>query len=236
MARKREPEQSAPYNPIADLGITYDIIVQRISNELNKQPVFRLTELPDFTGAGIYALYYFGEHQPFDEYEALCEDHLNRPIYLGKADPPGSRKGELEVAPNHTKLHDRINQHRSSITQASNLDPRDFYARFLVLDEVWIPLAERMLIRHYKPLWVTYIDGFGNHDPGKGRGDSETSMWDTIHPGRKYLARHSFPANARTPGEIRALITAVLAGGAVPELPEELVEAEASSDEEDGNA
>jgi len=32
-----------------------------------------------------------------------------------------------------------------------------------------ISTVEAALIRYYKPIWNTQIDGFGNHDPGKGR-------------------------------------------------------------------
>ncbi len=28
------------------------------------------------------------------------------------------------------------------------------------------------------------IDGFGNHDPGKGRYNQLRSRWDKLHPGR----------------------------------------------------
>jgi len=30
------------------------------------------------------------------------------------------------------------------------------------------------------------IDGFGNHDPGKGRYEQAKSDWDVCHPGRSW--------------------------------------------------
>jgi hypothetical protein len=30
------------------------------------------------------------------------------------------------------------------------------------------------------------LDGFGNHDLGKGRYNQQRSAWDIIHPGRKW--------------------------------------------------
>jgi hypothetical protein len=34
--------------------------------------------------------------------------------------------------------------------------------------------------------WNSYIDGFGNHDPGKGRYNQAKSEWDVLHKGRKW--------------------------------------------------
>jgi hypothetical protein len=41
----------------------------------------------------------------------------------------------------------------------------------------------------FSPLWNRLIDGFGNHDPGKGRHQGKIPAWDTIHPGRKWAKR-----------------------------------------------
>jgi hypothetical protein len=53
---------------------------------------------------------------------------------------------------------------------------------------VWTPLAERFLIEHYHPIWNTVVDGFGNHDPGKGRHAMKRPRWDILHPGRPWAA------------------------------------------------
>ena len=60
----------------------------------------------------------------------------------------------------------------------------DFYVRYLVVDDVWIPLGENMLIETFQPLWNRVIDGFGIHAPGKGRMKQAKSSWDLLHPGR----------------------------------------------------
>lgn len=39
------------------------------------------------------------------------------------------------------------------------------------------------------PLWNTVVDGFGNHDPGKGRYEQAKSDWDVIHPGRAWAEK-----------------------------------------------
>lgn len=72
---------------------------------------------------------------------------------------------------------------------------------------VWITLAERFLIEHYKPVWNVCLEGFGDHDPGKGRRDSQRSWWDALHPGRswahKLIRRDAEEAQAKVIGFLR---------------------------------
>jgi hypothetical protein len=35
----------------------------------------------------------------------------------------------------------------------------------------------------------TFVDGFGNHDPGRGRRDMKRPRWDILHPGRNWAER-----------------------------------------------
>jgi Eco29kI restriction endonuclease len=42
------------------------------------------------------------------------------------------------------------------------------------------------LIRTFKTIWNSCIDGFGIHDPGSGRYHQQRSEWDTLHPGRMW--------------------------------------------------
>jgi hypothetical protein len=65
----------------------------------------------------------------------------------------------------------------------------DFQCRFLVVDDIWIPLAESMLIEIFRPAWNMVIDGFGIHAPGKGRYGQQRSVWDSLHPGRSWAER-----------------------------------------------
>jgi hypothetical protein len=58
---------------------------------------------------------------------------------------------------------------------------------------LFVPMAERLMIQTYRPLWNLLIDGFGNHDPGGGRYDQERSRWDTLHPGRHWAPRLAEP-------------------------------------------
>jgi hypothetical protein len=52
-----------------------------------------------------------------------------------------------------------------------------------------IGTVEAALIRSYKPIWNTLIDGFGNHDPGSGRYEQAMSDWDVCHPGRLWAKK-----------------------------------------------
>jgi hypothetical protein len=52
-----------------------------------------------------------------------------------------------------------------------------------------IGTVEAALIRKYRPIWNTLIDGFGNHDPGSGRYEQAKSDWDVCHPGRGWAEK-----------------------------------------------
>lgn len=111
-------------------------------------------------------------------------------IYVGKAVSAGARKGNfgLDEEPG-TALYQRLREHADSIARATNLELADFYCRFLVVDDIWIPLGESLLIAKFSPIWNKLVDGFGNHDPGKGRYQQMRSRWDTLHPGRTWATR-----------------------------------------------
>ena len=119
------------------------------------------------------------------------------PIYVGKAVPAGARKGGFGLGADPGQvLYKRLAEHAASIEQAHNIDLADFRCRFLVVDDIWIPLAESLLIEMYLPLWNRKIDGFGNHDPGKGRYNQQKSAWDLIHPGRPWAEKLQLPADS----------------------------------------
>ena len=117
------------------------------------------------------------------------EGRFNAPIYVGKAVPKGARKGGDLEAPAGKVLFSRLRQHATSIESAVNLDINDFHCRFLIVDDIWIPLGESLLIAKFDPLWNKLIDGFGNHDPGKGRHAGLRPRWDVLHPGRPWADR-----------------------------------------------
>ena len=74
---------------------------------------------------------------------------MRLPISVGKAIPKGGRKGlEGFDVPHGEALCKRLKEHADSIRSARNLDLKDFRCRWLVVDEVFIPLAESLLISH----------------------------------------------------------------------------------------
>ena len=152
-------------------------------SHFEKQTIERLETLVNIPGPGIYSLFYSGA---LAVYRPLSGREL--PIYVGKAVPPGSRKGD-QVDVDSPALQRRLREHTRSIIQAGNLDVSDFWCRYLIVVPVWITLAERFLIDFYKPVWNLSLDGFGDHDPGSRRRNSQRSWWDTLHPGRKWADR-----------------------------------------------
>ena len=90
--------------------------------------------------------------------------------------------------PEGQKTNSRL-EHAESIRAVNNLEVEDFKCRYLVTDDIWIPLGENLLIEWFSPLWNNMIDGFGIHDPGKGRYQQRMSTWDTLHPGRSFAGR-----------------------------------------------
>ena len=173
-----------PYNPLdkKNLGVS---VAEAL---LKKQPV-PLGVIGSFEGAGIYAIYYTGK---FPCYSSLTtresgQVKLLAPIYVGKAIPPGARKGNvgLDVRPGPA-LWKRLVEHGKSIEITTNLDVDDFLCRYLVVEDIWIPLGESLLIAWFSPVWNHLVDGFGNHDPGSGRYNQLRSRWDVLHPGRSW--------------------------------------------------
>lgn len=178
--------EETPYNPLdkRNLGVS-------VADALLDRPILPLPPAPSFTGAGIYAIYYGGN---FEAYRPIAERNLGNqfalPIYVGKAVPAGARKGGfgLDITPGQV-LFNRLREHAESIEQAKNLVLADFRCRYLVVDDIWIPLGEAMMISKFSPVWNRVIDGFGNHDPGKGRYQQQRSPWDVLHPGRPWAER-----------------------------------------------
>ena len=174
-----------PFNPLdkRNLGESIaDALLVTVAEPLPPEP---------FIGAGVYAIYYTGS---YPAYVRLSEVNRNKqfrcPIYVGKAVPAGARKGGLGLEVDHGQaLYKRLVEHSESVKSVKNLDIADFYCRFLSVDDIWIPLAESMLIERFKPVWNRVLDGFGNHDPGKGRYQGMMPQWDCLHPGRAWAER-----------------------------------------------
>ncbi|WP_168795968.1 Eco29kI family restriction endonuclease [Paraburkholderia aromaticivorans] len=174
-----------PFNPLDKKNLGASVAEAML--EQKPQP---LGGLKQFFGVGIYAIYYTGDFAPYAPLAVRNRDGLfQAPIYVGKAVPKGARKGGGVGEVRSRALYDRLREHAESVELASNLDINDFYCRFLVVDDIWIPLGESLLIAKFAPLWNASIDGFGNHDPGSGRYNGLRPRWDVLHPGRAWAEK-----------------------------------------------
>lgn len=174
-----------PFNPLDKRNLGESVADAALNSE-----VYPLPPEP-FIGAGVYMLYYVGD---LPLYRKLANANRNgrfeNPIYVGKAVPAGARKGGMGLDVDHgMALFKRLSEHSESVTDAENLNLQDFRCRFLVVDDIWIPLAESLLIEKFAPVWNRVLDGFGNHDPGKGRHSGKMPYWDCVHPGREWAKR-----------------------------------------------
>lgn len=170
-----------PYDPL-----NYDNLARSIVGAMLDRERTQLPPGEPFEGSGVYAIYYQGD---CEYYTSISSPGKEIPIYVGKAIPAGGRKGRRDDQPEGTAaLFRRLAEHAKSIEQSQNLKLSDFRCRYLVVVPVWITLAERFLIDHFRPVWNVCLDGFGNHDPGKGRKAMKRPRWDILHPGRPWAS------------------------------------------------
>ena len=172
-------------------------VVKEAVEFLTKTPIHPLPPATDFAGVGVYALYYLGS---FDYYSHIARQNQQdccQPIYIGKAVPAGWRTARTAHTDQDKALYQRLKEHARSISSVESLEVHDFRCRFMILNGVetdLISAVESELIRTYRPLWNTVVDGFGNHDPGGGRYNQARSEWDVLHSGRGWADRLTGPA------------------------------------------
>jgi hypothetical protein len=206
VTKSSKQDNQPVYNPLdkGNLGAS-------VAKALLAKHVASLPPEESFDGAGIYAIYYIGD---FPLYRSIASANANgkfrQPIYIGKAVPRGARKGksgaDSEVG---SVLYSRLKQHASSIQRTDSLNLADFRCRYLVVDDIWIPLGESLLIARFSPLWNCVVEGFGIHTPGRGREGQKCSAWDALHPGRGWVKR--LPQHGRTAEEISRKVEEFLA-------------------------
>ena len=169
-------------------SIEFEEIIKDTVRFFNGTPVHTLPPPENFSGTGVYALYYTGNNALYARLHSLNRINFIQPIYVGKAVPLGWRQARtISNSTKSNELFRRLNEHANSVTQAYDLELSDFYCRFMILEDTAADLigtVEAALIRYYKPVWNSCIDGFGNHDPGKGRYNQAKSDWDVLHKGR----------------------------------------------------
>jgi Eco29kI restriction endonuclease len=160
----------------------------------NGTPVHSLSTSERFLGTGVYALYYIGQNPLYARYAELNRLAYTYPIYVGKAVPKGWRQSRISdsVLNQSRELHSRLREHSRNIAIGARLSIEDFRCRFVIFENEgsdMIGTIEAALIKLSQPLWNSAMDGFGNHDPGRGRYEQAKSDWDVIHPGRPWAER-----------------------------------------------
>lgn len=193
------PSHPPPYNPLdrVELG-------RSVERALLGRPLGPLPPTASFPGAGLYAIYYWGGFEAYRSSSSPQREPGEVPMYVGRAIPRGARAGAGGLLPTTTEpvLFQRLREHARSIEQVErhaektgqpNLRLSDFRCRYLVADDIWVPLGEALLIGHYQPIWNQVLQGFGNHDPGAGRRRGARPDWDEVHPGRPWTALHELP-------------------------------------------
>lgn len=212
-------QDTSPYNPLDKMNLG-----KSVAQALLEQAVIKLSDTGELRGAGVYAIYYTG---PFPAYQPMAAQNRGsefvRPIYVGKAIPKGGRKGGISAdASQGTALRDRLRQHAASIEQATNLELGDFHCRCLVVDDIWIPLGENMLIEIFQPIWNIVVDGFGNKDPGNRRATQYRSPWDVLHPGRLFAEK--LTSGGITPDALIRKLENYFAGLSIPSISDQDLE------------
>lgn len=143
-------------------------------------------------GSGVYAIYYKGDHPAY-----LPLSGTETPIYVGKADPKqADAKTSREQGP---QLYGRLADHRRMIltvgkyasdNQLPNpLRVGDFECRRLVCATNAQLVAERHLIRTFRPIWNNEVGicwGISKHGDAATTRANKRSPWDVLHPGRAW--------------------------------------------------
>lgn len=168
------------YNPLSEENIGNGIF-----EALGRSQEYPLASLQSFDGSGVYCLYYHGDHPAYEELSRPRDvSMVRRPIYVGKASSKGARTGLIASGAGKS-LHKRLREHAASIS-ATELGLKNFSVQYICLADLWIDIAETAAISRTNPVWNLALDGFGNHNPGRGRVNGARPKWDTLHPGRKW--------------------------------------------------
>ncbi len=175
-----KPDALSPYNPVDVPNIALSLALEVLEQDLHPVPPAKTSP-----GAGIYLIYYFGEFKPYHALAVVnSENDCRLPIYVGKGERKGKRKGISFEQSKEAAIHSRLSNHAKSIQSAENLSLSDFRCRYLAIEEAFIGLAESVLISVFRPLWNQVVEGFGNNPTGGPRSSQARSGWDVVHPGR----------------------------------------------------
>lgn len=174
-----------PFDPLAveNVGVTLAV-------ELLEQPLHSLPPSEEIAGAGVYAIYYSGNHPAYSRLVEMDKKQggWKYPVYIGKAVRENAKQGFHPRPTTKCKVVERLQLHADSIVdvERAGLDPEfhleDFRCRLLILNDAYITLAESVLIATFRPAWNGM--GFGSKVVGGPRMAGKGSLWDSLHPGR----------------------------------------------------
>jgi hypothetical protein len=189
-----------------------------VSIALLAQPMVPLQSVRPAYGAGVYAIYYTGDHPLYARISGT-----ETPIYVGKADPAnGDASTPREQG---AKLTARLIEHAGTIATAeryavevglpANLAAirlADFTCRRLVCATNAQLVAERHLIRTFSPVWNSDTKacwGMSKHGDAAKTRRNKRSPWDVVHPGRAWALDDELEDNASAT-EVAVRINAIL--------------------------
>ncbi len=181
----------------------FEEIIKDTIRFFNGTPVQTIPVPERFLGTGVYAIYCTAKTGIYKKFHEINRTSYDIPIYIGKAVPKGWRQARSSTSletPSY-ELNNRIREHGRSLEQGASLKLNDFRCRFMILEGAesdLIGTVEAALIRSYKTIWNSLIDGFGNHDPGSGRYEQAMSDWDVCHPGRSWAIKCKGKHNSKT--------------------------------------
>jgi Eco29kI restriction endonuclease len=172
----------------------FEEIIKDTIRFFNGTPVHLLPPPERFCGTGVYAIYCISKSGIYKDFHKINRTSYNIPIYVGKAVPKGWRQSRMLATEENSscELYNRIKEHSRSLELGKGVSLSDFHCRFMILEgkeSDLIGTVEAALIRNYRSIWNSLIDGFGNHDPGSGRYEQAKSDWDICHPGRKWAEK-----------------------------------------------
>lgn len=173
-----------PFDPLDVQHIGVTLAVELLEQQFCELPPAK------FSGAGVYAIYYVGDHPAYAvivNRDGGCGG-FRYPIYIGSAVRENAKQGFNPRPTSAARMWQRLNHHSESICEVvdSGLDRHlrieDFRCRYLVLNDAYITLAESVLIATFRPAWNGM--GFGSKVVGVQRTGQAPSLWDSLHPGR----------------------------------------------------
>src|SRR5271157_3423427 len=141
-------------------------VVNEAIDAFNEKPLCKFPPMRQIFGSGVYGLYY-------------NENSSNLLVYVGKSMPSGGRVGRVKNYQSD-RLYRRLHEHAKNIAYVDELRDKAFQFRCLTFSDETIELiwaVEIQLIRRNKPLWNTYVHGFGSMNPGKARYSQTKSTW-----------------------------------------------------------